>query len=120
MTKDLDCIINNNDKYSEQNFHDFIIKKNGIVFVYSSHYFSLMSIVAHNLFKQYTISDVSIENISDKIFLDLIIKYSEKKCINLKQIKEILLDHNCLLNIAECREKEWDFLSYRKWIVLKK
>ena len=38
----------------------------------------------------------------------------------LKQIKEILLDHNCLLNIAECREKEWDFLSYRKWIVLKK
>ena len=120
MSKDLDYIINDSEHYFQQKLHDFRIRKNGLVFSYSSNYFMLFNIVSYNIFKQYTLSDVYIDNVSDALFLNLITKYSENKYINLKDIKYILLKHCCKLDINESREKEWDFFSYTKWIVLKK
>ena len=119
MTRDLDFLIKDNDLFFEQRFHDFRVRKNGVVFTYSSNYFMLMNIMTYNIFKQYTLSDVYIENINDEIFVELLVKYSEHKYITLKDIKYILLKNNCNINLKESREKEWDFISFTKWIVLK-
>ena len=119
MTKNLDYIIKDSDMFLEQKLYDFRVRKNGLVFSYSSNYLMLLNIVSYNVLKQYTLSDVYIENVSDELFLDLMTKYSENKFINLKDIKNILSQHKCVLDIEESREKEWDFISYTKWIVLK-
>jgi len=120
MTKELDFIIKDTDPFFEQRLYDFRVKPNGLVFSYSSNYMNLLNIVSYNIFKKYTLSDVYLENVSDDLFVDLIVKYSQDKYINLKEIKYILSNHNCKLNTNESREKEWDFISYTKWIVLQK
>ena len=79
----------------------------------------MINVLAYNTFKSYTLGDVYIENISDKIFVDLMEKYAENKFITLQDIKEILNINKCVVDIAESRDKEWDFMSYSKWIVLK-
>jgi hypothetical protein len=79
----------------------------------------MINVLAHNTFTSYPLGDVYIENISDKIVVDLMEKYSEFKYITLQDIKEILNINQCAVDIAESRDKEWDFMSYSKWIVLK-
>ena len=117
--KSLDFLICSKEEYYEQKLYDFRIRPNGIVFSYTSNYMYMLNILAYSTFKKYTLGDVYIENISDKIFVDLMLKYSENKYITLEDIKEILVSHKCIADITESREKEWDFMSYSKWIVLK-
>ena len=119
MSKSLDFIISNKEQYYKQKLYDFRVRSNGIVFSYTSNYIYMLNILAFNVLKTYTISDVYIENISDKIFVDFMEKYAESKYITLEDIKCILINHNCIIDIKESREKEWDFISYIKWIVLK-
>jgi hypothetical protein len=118
MTNTIEKLISNNDEYYNQKLYDFRIIQNGIVFSYTENYLYMFNIVAHNLFKSYTISDVYIENISDDIFIDLIQNYAENKYITLKIIKDVLIHHKCEADIIESREKEWNFMSFIKWIVL--
>ena len=120
MSRTLDYLIPHNDKYFHQKLYDFRIRPHGIVFCYSQNYLTSLSILTHNIFKSYTIGDVYIENIPDNVFIELMIKFGENKCITLAQIKEILISNKCAPILTESREKEWDTITYSKWIVLKK
>ena len=112
-------IIPNDENHYTQKLYDFRIRKNGIVFSYSVNIFKMINVLAHNTFKSYTLGDVYIENISDKIFVDLMEKYSEFKYITLQDIKNVLISNQSTVDLTESRDKEWDFMSYSKWIVLK-
>mgnify|MGYP001566657954 CR=1 FL=1 len=118
MNKSLDFIIPDNELYYKQKLYDFRLRQNGIVFSYTSNYLYMLNVLAFNTLKTYTLGDVYIENISDKIFIDLIEKYAENKYITLEDIKYILINHNCNLNVKESRVKEWDFMSFIKWVVI--
>ena len=119
MNKSLDFVISDKDVFYKQKLYDFSVRENAIVFSYTSKYIYMLNILAYNTFKTYTLGDVYIENITDKIFVELMEKYAEYKYITLEEIKFILIDNECNVNINESREKEWDFMSYIKWIVIK-
>ena len=118
MTKALDYIIPRNDEHINQKFYDYRIRKNGIVFTYTNG--SPIIIWMYNLIKEYTLEDVYIENVSDSVFIDLLTKYDENRYITLLDIREILSFNKCILSLVDSKEKEWNFCSYTKWIVLKK
>jgi len=119
MTRSIDYIIPKSGEYYKQNLYEFRIRSKGIVFTYTNNYFKLINILAYNALKKYTLSDIYIENISDATFVDLISKYSEDKSITLEDIRDILIKHNCQIDLMNSREHEWDFMSYTKWIVCK-
>ena len=120
MSRSVDFIISDDDEsHYKQKLYDFRIRKNGIVFSYTSNYLYMMNMVLYNALKSYSLGDVYIENISDTIFIELMERYSENKYITLEDIKEILQTNKCVVDIAESRDKEWNFMSYSKWIVLK-
>jgi hypothetical protein len=119
MSKSLDFIISKDESYYKQKLYDFRLRKNGLVFSYTENYIYLFNVLAYNAIKSYTLGDVYIENINDKIFVEFMTKYAENKYITLEDIKNILCSNKCDLDITESKDKEWDFISYSKWIVIK-
>lgn len=119
MTRSLDFLFNEKEPYYKQKLYDFRIRKNGIVFCYSQNYFSAATIMAYNTIKSYTLENVYIENINDKVFVELMSKFAENKYITPEDIHTILKIHNCIPNLTDSRQSEWNFISFSKWIVLK-
>jgi hypothetical protein len=118
MNKSLDYIIPQNEYY-EQKLYDFRLYKNGIVFCYSNNVLNYINVVAYYCFKIYTLDNVYIQNIPDKVFVDLISTFNDQSCITLKDIKYILYKYHLELNIEESRVQEWEFMGFSKWIMCK-
>ena len=119
MNKSLDFIIPSDNNYYEQKLYDFRIYKNGIVFCYSNNFLNYFNVFAHNIFKIYTLDNIYIQNISDKVFVHLVTKFTEQNYISLKDIKYVLYENKLELNIKESRNAEWDFMGFSTWITCK-
>ena len=118
MTRTLDYLISDTDYTYNQKLYDFRIINNGIVFLYSFNpFYSLISTFNH-VCSNYTINNIYVKNINDTTFVELISKYSENRYITPKDIKYILSSNNCIPNLTESREKEWDTIGFSKWIVI--
>ena len=118
MNKSLDYIIPPNEYYEQKLYH-FRLYKDGIVFCYSNNVFKYINVVAYNIFKIYTLDNVYIQNISDKVFIDLISMFNDRAYITLKDIHYILYKYHLELNIEESRIQEWEFMGFSKWITCK-
>lgn len=120
MSRSLDFLFHEKESYYTQKLYDFRIRKNGLVFCYSQNYFSAATIMAYNVIKNYTLENLYIENINDKVFVELMSKFVENKYITPEDIHVILKINNCIPNLTDSRQSEWDLISFSKWIHLKK
>ena len=107
------------DSEGNNKFYDFRVTRKGIILTYSNNYLSYFSILANNIVSDYITSEVYIENITDEIFVEIVTKIKEKTFITLYDVKDILSYHKCVPDMKESKEKEWDIVSYMKWIVIK-